>query len=88
VLPDPGVIVRVERNGLLPDPETLTAGSSLTAREAEVALLVAEGLTDQEIADRLFISVYTARNHTARLLNKLRVSSRAGVALALLEMGD
>jgi DNA-binding CsgD family transcriptional regulator len=43
----------------------------LTAREIEVARLVAEGLTNQELADRLGVSFFTARNHVERLLPKL-----------------
>jgi DNA-binding CsgD family transcriptional regulator len=85
-LPRPGVMVLVEPEEVLPTAAALAAGSALTPREAEVALLIAEGRTDQEIADRLFISVYTARNHTARVLDKLDVPGRAAVGLALLRL--
>jgi DNA-binding CsgD family transcriptional regulator len=56
----------------------------LTAREAEVAILLARGASNAEVADRLHISPHTARHHVARILKKLNVSIRSSVALALL----
>jgi DNA-binding NarL/FixJ family response regulator len=50
----------------------------LTAREREVLGLLAEGLTTREIADALFISNNTARNHVQRLIAKLGAHSRLG----------
>ncbi len=56
----------------------------LTRREYEVLVKLAEGLSTQAIADDLFISHVTVRNHVARILVKLQVHSRlAAVALAL-----
>jgi DNA-binding CsgD family transcriptional regulator len=49
----------------------------LTAREAEVALLLAQGRSNVAIAKTLGISTHTARHHTQRVLGKLRVHSRA-----------
>jgi DNA-binding NarL/FixJ family response regulator len=49
----------------------------LTGRELEVLELVAAGRTNQEIADQLFVSPKTARNHVSAVLSKLGVSSRA-----------
>ena len=49
----------------------------LTARELEVLRLVAKGLTNQAIADKLFVSDHTVHRHLANILNKLSVSSRA-----------
>jgi DNA-binding NarL/FixJ family response regulator len=51
--------------------------SGLTARELEVLRLVAKGLTNQAIADKLFVSDHTVHRHLANILNKLSVSSRA-----------
>jgi predicted ATPase/class 3 adenylate cyclase len=57
------------------------AGSSeLSKRELEVARLVAAGLTNRQIADRLFISERTAEGHVERIRNKLGFSSRSQVA--------
>ncbi len=56
----------------------------LTPREQEVLALLAEGLTNPEIAERLVISHSTARTHVSHILSKLDVSNRAeAVALAL-----
>lgn len=57
--------------------------SSLTAREAEIVRLVRDGLTNQEIADRLVISTGTVRAHLERIFEKLGVHTRtAAVARA------
>ena len=58
----------------------------LTKREQEVLDLLAEGLTNAEVADRLFISTKTAGNHVSNLLAKLNLRSRteaAGYAIRL-----
>jgi DNA-binding NarL/FixJ family response regulator len=55
----------------------------LTRREQEVLYLIAEGLTNAEIADRLFISVKTAGNHVSNLLTKLNLRSRTEAAAYL-----
>lgn len=52
----------------------------LTAREAQVAALVALGLTDQEIAARLYISRKTVDRHLRNIFGKTRVSNRAALA--------
>jgi predicted ATPase/DNA-binding CsgD family transcriptional regulator len=54
--------------------------SVLTAREMEVAGLVTEGLTNQQIADRLVLSTRTAEAHVENILKKLGFSSRTAVA--------
>jgi predicted ATPase/DNA-binding CsgD family transcriptional regulator len=56
------------------------AGSPLTRRQREVAALVAEGLTDREIAARLVISPRTAESHVEQILTRLGFRSRAQVA--------
>jgi DNA-binding CsgD family transcriptional regulator/tetratricopeptide (TPR) repeat protein len=52
----------------------------LTARELEVVRLLAEGRSDREIADALFVSRHTAANHVASILANLSVPSRAAAA--------
>ena len=60
---------------------TLKAGRSpLTDRELEVAALVAEGLTNKEVATRLHLSVRTAENHVLNVMNKLGLDNRAQLA--------
>lgn len=80
-----GVLVQVERRGgVLPPREDIEARFGLTPREAEVALLLAEGLHNRRIAERLSISPHTARRHTEAVLKRLRIGSRAAVAVTLL----
>lgn len=55
--------------------------SPLSRREQEVARLVAEGLTNVQIAERLFISQRTAQNHVQHILNKLGYDSRTQIAV-------
>jgi DNA-binding CsgD family transcriptional regulator len=52
----------------------------LTRRELEVAELVARGMTNREIADKLYLSPKTVEVHLSRVFAKLGVSSRAAVA--------
>ncbi len=49
---------------------------SLTRAERDVAALVAEGLTNPEIAERLFVSPRTLQSHLRRMFTKLEVTSR------------
>ena len=67
-----------------PAPATIQERLGLSAREAEVARLLAEGLTNAQVADRLFIAPATARRHTENVLGKLGVPNRAAVATVLL----
>lgn len=55
----------------------LRSDHGLTPREVQVALLLAEGLSNSALARRLEISPHTARHHTQRVLGKLAVHSRA-----------
>jgi DNA-binding CsgD family transcriptional regulator len=71
---------RVER----PDPARL---APLSRREREVALLVADGLTNSEIGVRLVISERTAEGHVERIREKLGLRSRAQVAAWVAEHG-
>jgi predicted ATPase/DNA-binding CsgD family transcriptional regulator len=52
----------------------------LTRRESEIAALVAEGLTNREIAERLVMARRTAEGHVARILDKLNFTSRKQLA--------
>jgi DNA-binding NarL/FixJ family response regulator len=60
-----------------PSPGTV---SGLTAREIEVLRLVARGLNNQAIGERLFVSAFTVKRHVANILTKLDVPSRAAAA--------
>ncbi len=63
--------------------EELRERYMLTAREVEVARLLAEGKRTVEVAEALGVSTHTARHHTERALAKLGVSTRAAVAAML-----
>jgi len=58
----------------------------LSDRELDVLALMAEGLTNQEIADRLFISINTVKTHAKSLYGKLAVRSRAQATLRAREL--
>jgi non-specific serine/threonine protein kinase len=62
-------------------------GISLTPREREVLILLAEGLTDPAIADELFLSVRTIESHVAHILAKIGVRTRTAAASAAIASG-
>lgn len=70
-----GVVTPAIRSAARPLP--------LSSREHEVAVLVAEGLTNREVADRLTVSVRTVENHIYRSCAKLDVRDRADLAAAV-----
>ncbi|MFD6653793.1 response regulator [Streptomyces parvus] len=85
MLISPQITVRLLRNLApaavsAPAPVASAPPSPLTAREKEIARLVAEGLTNAEIGERLFITAGTAKTHIANVQAKLRVRNRVGIA--------
>ena len=64
---------------------TQVPGSELTEREREVLTLVARGYTNKQIADTLFVSEKTARNHVSHILDKLGLSRRSEAAAFAVE---
>ena len=63
----------------LPDP--------LSTRELEVLNLVIEGLSNQEIADKLIISLATAKTHVRNILGKLAADDRTQAAVSAMRRG-
>ncbi len=63
--------------------EELQSRFGLTDRQVEVARLLAQGMSNAEIAEVLGLSTYTARNHTEQVLFKLGASTRARVGAIL-----
>jgi DNA-binding CsgD family transcriptional regulator len=73
------VITKVAELGRAVDP-AVVAPDDLTAREAEIIRLVAEGLSNREIGTRLFISEHTAANHVRNILRKTGCANRTEAA--------
>jgi len=61
--------------------------ASLTGREAEVLRLVAQGLTDAQVAERLVVSAHTVHAHLRAIYGKLDVTSRAAATRFAVEHG-
>lgn len=74
-----------EPAGPVVDPASPPEGT--TVREWEVAVLVAQGLSNPEIGEVLFLSVATVKTHLGRLYDKLRVTNRVQLAIRVLELG-
>ena len=70
-----------------PRPATRATPAGLTAREREVLALLAEGLPDREISQRLFISERTVHHHVSAVLAKIGVPSRTAAAREAARMG-
>lgn len=68
-------------------PEQPPDQEPLTAREVDVLRLIARGLTNQEIAENLVISVATVYTHVSNILAKLHLASRTQAALYALKEG-
>ncbi|KQZ25600.1 LuxR family transcriptional regulator [Microbacterium sp. Root553] len=77
----------VGRGGALRSERWEAALAPLTPREREVLELVAEGLTNQDIAARLTISPHTAKTHVNRIMTKVAASDRAQLVILAYESG-
>jgi DNA-binding CsgD family transcriptional regulator len=73
--------------GIRPHRRRLGGGEPLTAREQAVAQLVAQGMTNTEVATELIVSAKTVEHHLSRIYAKLGVRSRTQLAAALLSGG-
>ena len=78
-----GILCALDASPALAPPALLP----LTQREQNVTLLVAEGLTNKEIAERLVLSIRTVEAHVTHVLNKVGLRSRAQLAIWALEHG-
>ncbi|MDP9868254.1 MULTISPECIES: response regulator [Streptosporangium] len=84
----PGVTRRVvQQFAHRPAPASGDGLAALTAREREVVRLVAEGLSNDHIAEKLVISPLTAKTHITRALMKLNVRDRVQLVILAYETG-
>jgi len=63
------------------------AVETLSAREAEVADLVAKGLTNEQIASMLGLSLQTVKNHLRSVFRKLQITNRVQLTVTILHRG-
>jgi len=68
-------------------PRRREAVAGLTAREVEALILLARGLSNRQIAERLVITPKTAGNHVEHIYAKIGASSRAGAAMFAVQHG-
>jgi len=68
-------------------PRRREAVAGLTAREVEVLILLARGMSNRQIAERLVITPKTAGNHVEHIYVKIGASSRAGAAMFAVQHG-
>lgn len=68
-------------------PELPPTRDPLTERESEVLTMVAQGLSNQEIAQRMHLSEWTVRTHISNILSKLHLANRTQAALYALREG-
>ncbi|MFJ4845504.1 MULTISPECIES: response regulator [unclassified Streptomyces] len=79
-LVSPAITVRLLR-GIQPPRTVSPAASDLSSRETEVVRLVADGLTNAEIAAALFVSLGTVKTHLGNIQTKLSARNRVEIAL-------
>ncbi|MDP3510310.1 MAG: response regulator transcription factor [Candidatus Melainabacteria bacterium] len=85
---DPAIAKRVIKAFVEQKPAAaLVNNGTLTERELEVLTLVVEGLSNQEIADRLVLSTETIKTHMRHLMEKLSVTDRTQAAVKALRTG-
>lgn len=82
----PSIALRLVRE-LKQAPPSYPVENPLTAREVVVLKLIAQGLTNQEIADKLVISPRTVTTHVSHILGKLHLANRTQAALYALREG-
>jgi DNA-binding NarL/FixJ family response regulator len=83
VLPTPmtgSLFFQVAEHALLKGKRNLRRVTRMTEREKEVIALIADGMTNKQIADRLNIATFTVKSHVHNILEKLELHSRLQIA--------
>jgi DNA-binding NarL/FixJ family response regulator len=87
ILSQPVITQLIEAVAGQPAPERRAGAARrlnlLTAREREVAVLIAEGRSNAEIAERSFVSITTVKTHVGKILDKLQVDNRVQIAICV-----
>ncbi len=84
---DREVFISAPAPGFIPDDQTLL-NTGISRREWEVLELMSKGLSNQEIADQLFLSLNTIKTHSSKLFEKLDVKRRETVSRYLCIAND
>jgi DNA-binding NarL/FixJ family response regulator len=83
----PSVATRLMDYFKVPESESSQAFPELTERENEILALIAQGISNHEIAEQLHISLKTVRNHVSNIYNKMQVTDRVQAVLRAREAG-
>ena len=73
--------IKEKLHKLLKEPERDKRHESLSTREKEVIVCVIKGMTNKQIADKLFLSIHTVITHRRNIARKLQIHSPAGLAI-------
>jgi DNA-binding NarL/FixJ family response regulator len=73
--------IREKINNLAAISESATNNESLTAREKEIIVCVIKGMTNKQIADKLYLSTHTVISHRRNITAKLQIHSTAGLTI-------
>ena len=82
-----GIAAGFERARALSAAAAAAGAPAVTVREHEVLQLIAEGLPNQDVADRLFISVDTVRTHRRNVMEKLDLHNAAEITAYVIQAG-
>ena len=74
------LFTQIMRDGDYANPDIIQESVRLTSREKEIIALLGEGLSNKEIAARLYIAIHTVKSHVHNILEKLSLNSRLEVA--------
>lgn len=73
--------IKEKLTNLLNEPEKDKRQETLTAREKEIIVCVIKGMTNKQIADKLYLSTHTVVSHRRNISNKLEIHSTAGLTI-------